>query len=205
MLVDRARKVCYLLVPKNASSSFETVLGRMSLDKPKLNGASLDELMEGHVTPKVICKYQPEITSYTFYGFFRDPAERLASALKYVALNRKLLNDKLPNEDLHKMNYRNFIELMPLFKEAMSVVFLPQADWYVEGQTVVNDYKLFNERVVHLVKSYNKQSIWDTFGGKMPPLANKSFSSNSLNDYDEVVKYAKEHYSKDYEILKEAI
>jgi hypothetical protein len=205
MFIDGARKVCYLLVSKNASSSFETVLNRVCLERVDLKKASVDELMEGHVTPKVICKYQPEISNYTFYGFFRDPAERLASALRYVALNRKLLDSKLPNEDFCKMNYKNFLELMPLFKEAMSVVFLPQTEWYVEGQTVVNDYRLFNEKIISLVKSYGREHIWNNFGGKMPPLANKSYTTNNLNDYHEVVEYAKEHYAKDYEILKECV
>lgn len=189
MMFHKESKICFSLVPRTGSTSLRNLLINLKMRELVFNSP----LSFHHTKYKDAVKVYPNLSKYTIYGVFRNPAERLVSALNFTS----------PVQPLHLSSFiKNGTVLIDEIKNGVKnnqqhILYHPQRDWFEE---------IPNPKVISFD---NLQAGLDTAlatfdGYKTIQHLHKS-PAKHVQLTPELEEFAREHYAADYQFAKDVL
>jgi hypothetical protein len=143
-----------------------------------------------HIKYKDAVKVYPNLSKYTVYGVFRNPAERLVSALNFTSPVQPLcLNSFIKNGTVLIDEIKNGVK-----NNQQHILYHPQRDWFEE---------IPNSKVIDFdnLQAGIDSALAGLEGDKTIPHLHQS-KVKHVHLTPELEAFAREHYASDYEFAK---
>lgn len=204
MILCHLNKIGIFFAPKTGTTSLHELFKNYIVNLNNHDHLNYQELFSKH----------PELISYTFYAFYREPADRLLSALLFIKQKRKAdmhriitgINpkypDKLSDEELKTVDeysvedmIDNFIAFNPGLDLEFNWLLKPQVHWLDHSSIkLLNFYDYDNEVTKLLLKFQFIPNLTFKINTTVRP---KDFKIlKTVNDF------AKQQYKVDYNFFK---
>ena len=200
MLVNNKRKLVFIHIPKNAGTTFKSVLysthGDVEWERP-----FTDEKKYTHSPLKSFYASFPELNDYKVITIIRNPYERALSWYSYY--RTPTYYNRHPQMRAIHYAQQPFLEFLKWYNRSFKSKWemLPQVWWYTHKNKIHSDYQIRFENLEQDINKVSKELEMDiTF--KIPH-NNKSSESFTVGDVycDESISIINEWYKKDFEEL----
>ena len=199
MLVNHKRKLVFIHIPKNAGTTYKSVLysthGDVEWERP-----FTDEKKYTHSPLKSFYASFPESKDYKVITIIRNPYERALSWYSYY--RTPTYYNRHPQMRAVHYAQQPFLEFLKWYNRSFKSKWemLPQVWWYTHKNKLHSDYQI---RFENLEQDINKVSNELDMGIIKIPHNNKSTESLTVGDVycDESISIINEWYKKDFEEL----
>ena len=199
MLVNNKRKLVFIHIPKNAGTTFKSVLysthGDVEWERP-----FTDEKKYTHTPLKSFYASFPESKDYKVITIIRNPYERALSWYSYY--RTPTYYNRHPQMRAVHYAQQPFLEFLKWYNRSFKSKWemLPQVWWYTHKNKLHSDYQI---RFENLEQDINKVSNELDMDIIKIPHNNKSLESLTVGDVycDESISIINEWYKKDFEEL----
>ena len=199
MLVNNKRKLVFIHIPKNAGTTFKSVLysthGDVEWERP-----FTDEKKYTHTPLKSFYASFPESKDYKVITIIRNPYERALSWYSYY--RTPTYYNRHPQMRAVHYAQQPFLEFLKWYNRSFKSKWemLPQVWWYTHKNKIHSDYQI---RFENLEQDINKVSNELDMDIIKIPHNNKSLESLTVGDVycDESISIINEWYKKDFEEL----
>ena len=199
MLVNNKRKLVFIHIPKNAGTTFKSVLysthGDVEWERP-----FTDEKKYTHSPLKSFYASFPESKDYKVITIIRNPYERALSWYSYY--RTPTYYNRHPQMRAVHYAQQSFLEFLKWYNRSFKSKWemLPQVWWYTHKNKLHSDYQI---RFENLEQDINKVSNELDMDIIKIPHNNKSSESLTVGDVycDESISIINEWYKKDFEEL----
>ena len=199
MLVNHKRKLVFIHIPKNAGTTFKSVLysthGDVEWERP-----FTDEKKYTHSPLKSFYASFPESKDYKVITIIRNPYERALSWYSYY--RTPTYYNRHPQMRAIHYAQQPFLEFLKWYNRSFKSKWemLPQVWWYTHKKKLHSDYQI---RFENLEQDINKVSEELEMNIIKIPHNNKSLESLTVGDVycDESISIINEWYKKDFEEL----
>jgi len=199
MLVNHKRKLVFIHIPKNAGTTFKSVLysthGDVEWERP-----FTDEKKYTHTPLKSFYASFPESKDYKVITIIRNPYERALSWYSYY--RTPTYYNRHPQMRAVHYAQQPFLEFLKWYNRSFKSKWemLPQVWWYTHKNKIHSDYQI---RFENLEQDINKVSNELDMDIIKIPHNNKSLESLTVGDVycDESISIINEWYKKDFEEL----
>ena len=200
MLVNNKRKLVFIHIPKNAGTTFKSVLysthGDVEWKRP-----FTDEKKYTHSPLKSFYASFPESNDYKVITIIRNPYERALSWYSYY--RTPTYYNRHPQMRALHYAQQPFLEFLKWYNRSFKSKWemLPQVWWYTHKNKLHSDYQIRFENLEQDINKVSKELEMDiTF--KIPH-NNKSSESFTVGDVycDESISIINEWYKEDFKKL----
>ena len=200
MLVNNKRKLVFIHIPKNAGTTFKSVLysthGDVEWKRP-----FTDEKKYTHSPLKSFYASFPESKDYKVITIIRNPYERALSWYSYY--RTPTYYNRHPQMRAVHYAQQPFLEFLKWYNRSFKSKWemLPQVWWYTHKNKLHSDYQIRFENLEQDINKVSKELEMDiTF--KIPH-NNKSSESLTVGDVycDESISIINEWYKEDFKKL----
>ena len=200
MLVNNKRKLVFIHIPKNAGTTFKSVLysthGDVEWKRP-----FTDEKKYTHTPLKSFYASFPESNDYKVITIIRNPYERALSWYSYY--RTPTYYNRHPQMRAVHYAQQPFLEFLKWYNRSFKSKWemLPQVWWYTHKNKLHSDYQIRFENLEQDINKVSKELEMDiTF--KIPH-NNKSSESLTVGDVycDESISIINEWYKEDFKKL----
>ena len=200
MLVNNKRKLVFIHIPKNAGTTFKSVLysthGDVEWKRP-----FTDEKKYTHAPLKSFYASFPESKDYKVITIIRNPYERALSWYSYY--RTPTYYNRHPQMRAVHYAQQPFLEFLKWYNRSFKSKWemLPQVWWYTHKNKLHSDYQIRFENLEQDINKVSKELEMDiTF--KIPH-NNKSSESLTVGDVycDESISIINEWYKEDFKKL----
>ena len=200
MLVNNKRKLVFIHIPKNAGTTFKSVLysthGDVEWKRP-----FTDEKKYTHSPLKSFYASFPESNDYKVITIIRNPYERALSWYSYY--RTPTYYNRHPQMRAVHYAQQPFLEFLKWYNRSFKSKWemLPQVWWYTHKNKLHSDYQIRFENLEQDINKVSKELEMDiTF--KIPH-NNKSSESLTVGDVycDESISIINEWYKEDFKKL----
>ena len=200
MLVNNKRKLVFIHIPKNAGTTFKSVLysthGDVEWKRP-----FTDEKKYTHSPLKSFYASFPESKDYKVITIIRNPYERALSWYSYY--RTPTYYNRHPQMRAVHYAQQPFLEFLKWYNRSFKSKWemLPQVWWYTHKNKLHSDYQIRFENLEQDINKVSKELEMDiTF--KIPH-NNKSSESFTVGDVycDESISIINEWYKEDFKKL----
>ena len=199
MLVNNKRKLVFIHIPKNAGTTFKSVLysthGDVEWERP-----FTDEKKYTHSPLKSFYASFPESKDYKVITIIRNPYERALSWYSYY--RTPTYYNRHPQMRAIHYAQQSFLEFLKWYNRSFKSKWemLPQVWWYTHKKKLHSDYQIRFENLEQDINKVSKELEMDII--KIPH-NNKSLESLTVGDVycDESITIINEWYKKDFEEL----
>ena len=199
MLVNNKRKLVFIHIPKNAGTTFKSILysthGDVEWERP-----FTDEKKYTHTPLKSFYASFPESNDYKVITIIRNPYERALSWYSYY--RTPTYYNRHPQMRAIHYAQQPFLEFLKWYNRSFKSKWemLPQVWWYTHKNKLHSDYQI---RFENLEQDINKVSNELDMDIIKIPHNNKSLESLTVGDVycDESISIINEWYKKDFEEL----
>ena len=200
MLVNNKRKLVFIHIPKNAGTTFKSVLysthGDVEWERP-----FTDEKKYTHTPLKSFYASFPESKDYKVITIIRNPYERALSWYSYY--RTPTYYNRHPQMRAVHYAQQPFLEFLKWYNRSFKSKWemLPQVWWYTHKNKLHSDYQIRFENLEQDINKVSKELEMDiTF--KIPH-NNKSSESFTVGDVycDESISIINEWYKEDFKKL----
>ena len=199
MLVNHKRKLVFIHIPKNAGTTYKSVLysthGDVEWERP-----FTDEKKYTHSPLKSFYASFPESKDYKVITIIRNPYERALSWYSYY--RTPTYYNRHPQMRAIHYAQQSFLEFLKWYNRSFKSKWemLPQVWWYTHKKKLHSDYQI---RFENLEQDINKVSNELDMNIIKIPHNNKSSESLTVGDVycDESISIINEWYKKDFEEL----
>jgi len=199
MLVNNKRKLVFIHIPKNAGTTFKSVLysthGDVEWERP-----FTDEKKYTHSPLKSFYASFPESKDYKVITIIRNPYERALSWYSYY--RTPTYYNRHPQMRAIHYAQQPFLEFLKWYNRSFKSKWemLPQVWWYTHKKKLHSDYQI---RFENLEQDINKVSNELGMDIIKIPHNNKSSESFTIGDVycDESISIINEWYKEDFKKL----
>ncbi len=199
MLVNHKRKLVFIHIPKNAGTTFKSVLysthGDVEWERP-----FTDEKKYTHSPLKSFYASFPESNDYKVITIIRNPYERAVSWYSYY--RTPTYYNRHPQMRALHYAQQPFLEFLKWYNRSFKSKWemLPQVWWYTHKNKLHSDYQI---RFENLEQDINKVSNELDMDIIKIPHNNKSSESFNIDDVycDESITIVNRWYKEDFEKL----
>ena len=199
MLVNNKRKLVFIHIPKNAGTTFKSVLysthGDVEWERP-----FTDEKKYTHTPLKSFYASFPESKDYKVITIIRNPYERALSWYSYY--RTPTYYNRHPQMRALHYAQQPFLEFLKWYNRSFKSKWemLPQVWWYTHKNKLHSDYQI---RFENLEQDINKVSNELDMDIIKIPHNNKSSESLTVGDVycDESISIINEWYKEDFKKL----
>ena len=199
MLVNNKRKLVFIHIPKNAGTTFKSVLysthGDVEWERP-----FTDEKKYTHAPLKSFYASFPESKDYKVITIIRNPYERALSWYSYY--RTPTYYNRHPQMRAIHYAQQPFLEFLKWYNRSFKSKWemLPQVWWYTHKKKLHSDYQI---RFENLEQDINKVSNELDMDIIKIPHNNKSLESLTVGDVycDESISIINEWYKEDFKKL----
>ena len=199
MLVNNKRKLVFIHIPKNAGTTFKSVLysthGDVEWERP-----FTDEKKYTHSPLKSFYASFPESNDYKVITIIRNPYDRAVSWYSYY--RTPTYYNRHPQMRAIHYAQQSFLEFLKWYNRSFKSKWemLPQVWWYTHKKKLHSDYQIRFENLEQDINKVSKELEMDII--KIPH-NNKSLESLTVGDVycDESISIINEWYKKDFEEL----
>ena len=199
MLVNNKRKLVFIHIPKNAGTTFKSVLysthGDVEWKRP-----FTDEKKYTHTPLKSFYASFPESKDYKVITIIRNPYERALSWYSYY--RTPTYYNRHPQMRALHYAQQPFLEFLKWYNRSFKSKWemLPQVWWYTHKNKLHSDYQIRFENLEQDINKVSKELEMDII--KIPH-NNKSSESLTVGDVycDESISIINEWYKEDFKKL----
>ena len=199
MLINNKRRLVFIHIPKNAGTTFKSVLysthGDVEWERP-----FTDEKKYTHSPLKSFYASFPESKDYKVITIIRNPYERALSWYSYY--RTPTYYNRHPQMRAIHYAQQSFLEFLKWYNRSFKSKWemLPQVWWYTHKKKLHSDYQI---RFENLEQDINKVSNELGMDIIKIPHNNKSSESFTIEDEycDESISIINEWYKEDFEEL----
>ena len=199
MLVNNKRKLVFIHIPKNAGTTFKSVLysthGDVEWERP-----FTDEKKYTHSPLKSFYASFPESKDYKVITIIRNPYERALSWYSYY--RTPTYYNRHPQMRAVHYAQQSFLEFLKWYNRSFKSKWemLPQVWWYTHKNKLHSDYQIRFENLEQDINKVSKELDMDII--KIPH-NNKSSESLTVGDVycDESISIINEWYKEDFQKL----
>lgn len=189
MMFHKESKICFSLVPRTGSTSLRNLLINLKMRELVFNSP----LSFHHIKYKDAVKTYPNLSKYTIYGIFRNPAERLVSALNFASPIQPLrLSSFIKNGTVLIDEIKSGVRNNP-----QSVLYQPQSSWFEEVP---------NPKVIDFDNlQVGLDAALAAFDGYKTLQHLHQSRVKHVQLTPELEEFAREHYAADYQFAKDVL
>lgn len=189
MMFHKESKICFSLVPRTGSTSLRNLLTNLKMRELVFNSP----ISFHHIKYKDAVKIYPNLSKYTIYGVFRNPAERLISALNFVSpIQPFALNNFIKNGNVLINEIKNSVK-----NNQNHILYCSQRDWFEEIlEPKVIDFDNLQAGIDAALTAFD--------GNKAIQHLHKS-RVKYVQLTPELEEFAREHYAADYQFAKDIL
>ena len=199
MLVNHKRKLVFIHIPKNAGTTFKSVLysthGDVEWERP-----FTDEKKYTHSPLKSFYASFPESKDYKVITIIRNPYERALSWYSYY--RTPTYYNRHPQMRAIHYAQQSFLEFLKWYNRSFKSKWemLPQVWWYTHKNKLHSDYQIRFENLEQDINKVSKELDMDII--KIPH-NNKSSETFKVEDVycDESISIINEWYKEDFKKL----